>query len=127
MKKTLEDVKGIGPAGALLLKKAGITSVSELAAADIDQISSVKGFGRISAARLIEEAKSLLSEAKKSASEVIESPTKTTSVEPSPSKKRGADKKKKDKKSDKKKREKSRAGKKEKKKKKKDKKRGKKK
>ena len=99
----IENVKGIGPASALLLKEAGIESVSELAAAGIDRIAAVKGFSEIRAGKVIESAKTLLETEKKTETAVAASAAETKSAKTSPEKKKKGDKKKKNKKGDQKK------------------------
>ncbi|MHA1411731.1 MAG: helix-hairpin-helix domain-containing protein [Promethearchaeota archaeon] len=55
----MEDIKGIGKK-AETLREAGIDSVEKLASADIDELIKLKGIGKSSAEKLIEEARNLL-------------------------------------------------------------------
>ncbi|MHA1783462.1 MAG: helix-hairpin-helix domain-containing protein, partial [Promethearchaeota archaeon] len=55
MSLKLEDIKGIGKK-AETLREAGIDSVEKLASADIDELIKLKGIGKSSAEKLIEEA-----------------------------------------------------------------------
>ena len=103
MAKTIEDVKGIGPASAALLKEAGIGTLGELAATTIASVTSVKGFSEIRATRVIEGAKALLKTEKKPTAASKKQPVKTKAAKRSSEKKKKADKKKKDKKGGKKK------------------------
>ncbi|MHA1642123.1 MAG: helix-hairpin-helix domain-containing protein [Promethearchaeota archaeon] len=59
MSLKLEDIKGIGKK-AETLREAGIDSVEKLASADIDELIKLKGIGKSSAEKLIEEARNLL-------------------------------------------------------------------
>ena len=104
MAKAIVDVKGIGPASAALLIERGIRTVEDMAAATIAQLTAVQGFSDIRAARVIEEAKTLLAMKEKPAAE-----KKEKAAKPTAEKKKKSDKKKKDKKSDKKKNDKKKA------------------
>lgn len=59
------DVKGIGPATARLLIEAGLKTVEDLANASIDQVKAIQGFSDIRAAKIIEEARDILSKEEK--------------------------------------------------------------
>lgn len=63
MAKSILDVNGIGPASAVLLKDAGITTADDLAVATVAQVVLVRGFSDIRAARVIEDAVKLLATA----------------------------------------------------------------
>jgi hypothetical protein len=102
MAKSIGDVSGIGPATAALLKEAGIGTVEKLAAASLDRVSAIKGFGEIRAARVIEAAKSLLAADGKTVA-ADKKPKKKKAAKPSSEKAKKASRKKKDKKGDKKK------------------------
>lgn len=102
MAKSIEEVKGIGPASAALLSSAGIGTIKKLATASIADVAAVKGFSEIRATRVIEAAKTLVASEQKSSS-------KTKAPKSSSEKKKKDIKKKKDKKSDKKKTEKKKA------------------
>ena len=54
---TLSDVEGIGPKMAEVLQKAGFTTVEQIAASDVDHLSTVQGIGEKTAAKIIEGAK----------------------------------------------------------------------
>jgi hypothetical protein len=103
MAKSILDVKGIGPASAALLKKAGIETVDKLAEATIAAVSAVQGFGEARAALVIEDAKTLIAPESKPAGGGKNQASKKKPSKPSSKKKKKADSKKKDKKSDKKK------------------------
>ncbi len=119
MAKLIEDVRGIGPATAALLVEAGIRTVESLATATISQVSVVKGFSEIRAARVIQEARILLAadEVPETTTQSSPAQTKLKAAKSSPKKKKKGDKKKKDnkvghKKNDKKKTEKKKSSKK---------------
>jgi hypothetical protein len=77
-RRQLIDIHGIGPNTARLLTEAGIDSVEAVAAASIQQICAVRGFGSIRAGVLKEAARSLLAQPK-----VEPEPTPDTLAEPS--------------------------------------------
>ena len=61
MSLNLSDVKGVGKKEDTL-KEAGIDSVEKLANANIDKLTTLKGIGKATAEKLVENAKSLLNE-----------------------------------------------------------------
>ena len=67
MKKTIVDVKGIGPTSAALLIEAGIRTIEDLATAALAKVTAVQGFSDIRAARVIEESKALLAKEEETA------------------------------------------------------------
>jgi predicted RecB family nuclease len=91
-RRQLIDIHGIGPNTARLLTEAGIDSVEAVAAASIQQICAVRGFGSIRAGVLKEAARNLLAE-----------PPVEPEIEPDKSEKARKSGKKKDKKKKKKK------------------------
>lgn len=109
MAKSIEDVKGIGPVSAALLKKAGFGTVAKLAAATVARLTAIKGFSEIRSARVVEQAKTLLASDKKQTATAKEPPAKAKAPKPSSGKKKKDEKKKKDKKGDKKKSDKKKA------------------
>ena len=72
MSLKLEDIKGLGKK-AENLKEAGIDSVEKLASANIDDLLKIKGIGKTSAQKYIDNAKILLGQSNKTESEVKES------------------------------------------------------
>jgi len=73
MSLKLEDVKGLGKK-AENLKEAGIDTVEKLASANVDDLLKIKGIGKASAQKYIDDAKTLLEEqSNKTESEVKES------------------------------------------------------
>ncbi len=60
MAYVLEDVKGIGPASAALLRDAGIESAEALAAAPVSRVAAVWGFDTVRATRVIASAETLV-------------------------------------------------------------------
>jgi FKBP-type peptidyl-prolyl cis-trans isomerase len=61
MSFNLSDVKGLGKKEATL-KEAGIDTIEKLANAKIDDLTSLKGIGKATAEKLVENAKDLLEE-----------------------------------------------------------------
>jgi len=59
MTPTLEDVKGLG-AKKSTLEEAGIDSVEKLAKTEVDDLTALKGIGKATAKKLIDNAKELL-------------------------------------------------------------------
>lgn len=64
MSFNLSDVKGVGKKEDTL-KEAGIDSVEKLANANIDELTTLKGIGKATAEKIVENAKSLLNESTK--------------------------------------------------------------
>jgi len=64
MNFNLSDVKGVGKKENTL-KEAGIDSVEKLANANIDELTTLKGIGKATAEKLVENAKNLLNESTK--------------------------------------------------------------
>ncbi|MBN1801018.1 MAG: hypothetical protein JW891_05885 [Candidatus Lokiarchaeota archaeon] len=60
MSEEIERVKGIGPAAASRLFKAGIKTIEQLAEARPEDLAFVKGIGVISAKKIIENANEIL-------------------------------------------------------------------
>ena len=58
---SISDIKGVGPATERALAEGGFTSIEMLAAASIENVVAVPGFGKVRAALLIAEARALLS------------------------------------------------------------------
>ncbi|RZN47128.1 hypothetical protein EF808_04850 [archaeon] len=55
----LEEIAGVGPKTAERLREAGYSSAEDIAGADVDALSEIKGISKKSAAELIENAKGL--------------------------------------------------------------------
>jgi ribosomal protein S13 len=64
MSFNLSDVKGVGKKEGTL-KEAGIDSVEKLANAKTDDLTSLKGIGKATAEKIIENAKIILNETPK--------------------------------------------------------------
>ena len=64
MSFNLSDVKGVGKKEDTL-KEAGIDSVEKLANANIDELTTLKGIGKATAEKIVENAKSLLNKSTK--------------------------------------------------------------
>jgi transcription termination factor NusA len=62
MSRSILEVKGIGPATAVLLAENGITTAEELAAKSPLQVAAVKGFSEARATQVIANARALLTE-----------------------------------------------------------------
>ena len=60
MTEDLIRIKGIGPTAAERLVKAGVTTIEDLAKSSPEQLAFVKGIGVVSAKKMIESAKYLL-------------------------------------------------------------------
>jgi len=60
MSSELERVKGIGPAAALKLNKAGINTIEQLTKVRPEDLAWIKGIGMITAKNLIKNAKELI-------------------------------------------------------------------
>ena len=60
MSDELERVRGIGPAAALKLVKAGVTTIEQLAEARPEELAFVKGIGTVSGKKIIENAQEIL-------------------------------------------------------------------
>jgi len=60
MSNELQRIRGIGPASASYLIKAGVKTIQEIADAKPEELAWIKGIGIISAERIIENAKELL-------------------------------------------------------------------
>jgi N utilization substance protein A len=56
----LRDLPGVGPSLEERLKEAGITSIEQLAAQSLEQLTAVKGLGEKTAAKLLEAAQAAL-------------------------------------------------------------------
>jgi Holliday junction resolvasome RuvABC DNA-binding subunit len=72
MLNELQRIRGIGPAAALNLEKAGVKTVQEIANATPEELAWIKGIGIISAANIIENANELL-KLEKNIQKVLES------------------------------------------------------
>lgn len=86
----LEDVKGIGNETAERLRSAGINSIEKLAELSIKELLglNIKGIGKTSAAKYIENAKSLLqTESVKTKEEITEVEKKAPPSKKVPTKK----------------------------------------
>ncbi len=57
---SLQGLEGIGPAMAERLKEAGITTVQQLAAMSLEQLTAIKGIGEKTAQKLLETAQGTL-------------------------------------------------------------------
>ena len=64
MEKELEDVNGIGKTTAQRMKEAGIDTIEKLASIKLEDLLKVKGIGKSSAIKYIENAKILLEKVK---------------------------------------------------------------
>lgn len=62
MSRSILEVKGIGPATAVLLTENGITTAEELAAKSPLQVAAIKGFSEIRATQVIANARALLTD-----------------------------------------------------------------
>ena len=60
MPTSLNLVKGIGPATAVKLAAAGVTTAEDLAAATTEQLAAVPGFGEFRAKQVIANARQLV-------------------------------------------------------------------
>jgi len=60
MSKDLERIRGIGPIAANNLNKAGVRTIEEIANSKPEQIAWIKGFGIVSAKKIIRNANELL-------------------------------------------------------------------
>ena len=60
MSDELERVRGIGPAAAEKLVKAGVHTIDQLAEARPEELAFVKGIGIVSAKKIIENSKEIL-------------------------------------------------------------------
>lgn len=56
---TIADLEGVGDKMVLALQEAGYDSLEKIADADLDELTQVKGLGKIKAAKIIKEAKKL--------------------------------------------------------------------
>jgi peptidylprolyl isomerase len=74
----LDDVKGLGKKQEVLLE-AGIDSVEKLANADVDDLTQLKGIGKATAEKFVNNAKELLGESKEEVSEGDKPETEKTS------------------------------------------------
>ena len=57
---TLEDLVGIGEKGLALLKENGYDSLEKIAKASVDELTQIKGLGKIKAEKIIEQSKKML-------------------------------------------------------------------
>ena len=64
MSFNLSDIKGLGKKEDTL-KEAGIDTVEKLANAEVDDLTTLKGIGKATAEKFIENAKSIMSETAK--------------------------------------------------------------
>ena len=55
---TIEDLSGVGEKLLDQLKEAGFDSLEKIADANVDDLTQIKGLGKIKAQKMIEEAKS---------------------------------------------------------------------
>lgn len=60
--EVFEKLEGIGPKTAEVLRKAGMTDISKLAASSVDDLTTLQGVGGKTAERIIEAAKKYISE-----------------------------------------------------------------
>ena len=74
MSYNLNDVKGLGKKKDTL-KEAGIDTVEKLANADINDLTSLKGFGKATAEKVIKNAKLLINDSKTEPSETAKEPS----------------------------------------------------
>ncbi len=80
----LRDVNGVGPSLEARLKEGGLTTVQQLAAATVEQLTAIKGVGEKTAAALVEAAKEALQQATQAAP-AAEPAEQTESTEPTDS------------------------------------------
>ena len=59
-KQSLSDLKGVGEKLIEELKNAGFANLEKIASAEIEDLTEIKGLGKIKAQKIIKEAKSLL-------------------------------------------------------------------
>jgi len=79
MSLELNDVKGIGKK-INVLKEAGIDSVEKLAGAKLEELTEIKGIGKATAEKIIDNAKELLKSSKSGSTEILKE-EKSESVE----------------------------------------------
>ena len=72
MSNELERVRGVGPIAAVNLNKAGVKTIEEVANSTTEELAWIKGFGIISAKKIIENANELL-QLEKSIQNVLDS------------------------------------------------------
>ena len=72
MSSELERVRGVGPIAAVNLNKAGVKTIEEIANSTTEELAWIKGFGIISAKKIIENANELL-QLEKSIQNVLDS------------------------------------------------------
>jgi NAD-dependent DNA ligase len=60
MENEIERIRGIGPAAALNLEKAGVRTIEEVAEAKPEELAWIKGIGIVSAKKIIENANELI-------------------------------------------------------------------
>ncbi|MBA7476784.1 hypothetical protein ES708_07980 [subsurface metagenome] len=72
MSSELERVRGVGPIAAVNLNKAGVKTIEEIANSTTEELAWIKGFGIISAKKIIENANELL-QLEKSIQKVLDS------------------------------------------------------
>ncbi len=95
----ITQVSGIGPAAAGLLKTNGFSTAEDLAAATIETLGKVKGFGPARAANIIAAAKQLLAAPAPAAEKPAKAaPAKAAAAKAAPAKKEAAESAKKPKK-----------------------------
>jgi len=70
MSLELNDVKGIGKK-IDVLKEAGIDSVEKLAGAKLEELTEIKGIGKATAEKIIDNAKELLKSSKSGSTEIL--------------------------------------------------------
>jgi predicted RecB family nuclease len=80
----LTEIKGIGASTARDLQSQGITSVEDMAAASIEQITAAKGFGGMRASQVKEAAMAILRERGQSSSSSARVDLPAKSPEPTP-------------------------------------------
>ena len=61
MKRSINEISGIGPSSAKILIKNGFNTIKGIAGSSVEKLSQVPGFGKIRAAKVIKAAKSLQS------------------------------------------------------------------
>ncbi|MGE4357451.1 MAG: transcription termination factor NusA [Candidatus Omnitrophota bacterium] len=58
----IKDIDGVGAKTAKLLEEAGFTELTQLANATVEDLTKIKGIGKVSAQKIIEGAKALLNQ-----------------------------------------------------------------
>jgi N utilization substance protein A len=80
---SLRGLPGVGPAMEERLKKAGLTTVSQLAATTVEQLTGIEGIGEKTAQKLLESAKAALTSQGSAAADLSASIDVVAQTEPS--------------------------------------------